>query len=79
MTVAIKKYIIRHEKKAVSYDTFSESLIQGSKNIANKPAILKEYKNTIDKILPFRIQHKRYINVCYRIQDTNKRWCCSYT
>ena len=40
MTVAIKvenlskKYIIRHETKSASYDTFSESLIQDSKNHA---------------------------------------------
>jgi lipopolysaccharide transport system ATP-binding protein len=31
-----KKYIIRHEKKSASYETFSDTLIQGSKNIANK-------------------------------------------
>jgi len=31
-----KKYIIRHEKKSGNYETFSDTLIQGSKNIANK-------------------------------------------
>jgi len=42
MTVAIKvenlskKYLIKHESKSVQYDTFSETLIQGSKNVANK-------------------------------------------
>ena len=42
MTVAIKvenlskKYIIHHENKLAHSETFSESLIQGSKNIANK-------------------------------------------
>lgn len=42
MTVAIKvenlskKYIISHEKKAQGYKTLSESLMQGSKRIANK-------------------------------------------
>ena len=42
MTVAIKvenlskKYIISHEKKTGNYETFNETLIQGSKSIANK-------------------------------------------
>ncbi|MCF7970201.1 MAG: ABC transporter ATP-binding protein [Methylococcaceae bacterium] len=42
MTVAIKvenlskKYIIKHEKKSGNYETFSDTLIQGSKNITNK-------------------------------------------
>jgi len=42
MTVAIKvenlskKYIIRHEKKSAHYETLSESLIQGGKDIANR-------------------------------------------
>ena len=42
MSVAIKveaiskKYIIRHEKESARYETLSESLIQGSKNIAAK-------------------------------------------
>jgi len=42
MTVAIKvenlskKYIIRHEKQTGNYETFSDTLIQGSKNFANK-------------------------------------------
>ena len=42
MSVAIKvenlskKYIIRHEKKTANYETFGETVIQGSKNIANK-------------------------------------------
>jgi lipopolysaccharide transport system ATP-binding protein len=42
MSVAIKvenlskKYIIRHEKKSAHYETFSDTLIQGRKNIANK-------------------------------------------
>lgn len=42
MSVAIKvenlskKYIIRHEKKSARYETFSESLIQGSKNIGSR-------------------------------------------
>ncbi len=42
MTVAIKvenlskKYIIQHEKKSAHYETLSESLIQGSKNVANR-------------------------------------------
>ncbi len=42
MTAAIKvenlskKYIISHEKKSAHYETFSETLIQGSKNIAKK-------------------------------------------
>ena len=42
MTAAIKvdnlskKYIIRHETKSASYDTFSESLIQSNKSLANK-------------------------------------------
>ena len=31
-----KKYIINHEKKSAHYETFSESLIQGSKKIAKK-------------------------------------------
>lgn len=31
-----KKYIIRHEKKSARYETFSDSLVQGSKKIANK-------------------------------------------
>ncbi|NOR70226.1 MAG: ATP-binding cassette domain-containing protein [Methylomarinum sp.] len=31
-----KKYIIRHERKSGNYETFSDTLIQGSKNIANK-------------------------------------------
>ena len=31
-----KKYIIRHEKKSVHYETFSDTLIQGSKKIAKK-------------------------------------------
>ena len=34
--ISAKKYIIRHEKKSASYETFSETFIQGSKNIANK-------------------------------------------
>ena len=42
MTVAIKvenlskKYLINHQKKSESYETFSDTLIQGSKNIAKK-------------------------------------------
>jgi len=42
MTVAIKvenlskKYIINYENKSGNYETHSDSLIQGSKNIANK-------------------------------------------
>jgi lipopolysaccharide transport system ATP-binding protein len=42
MAVAIKvenlskKYIIRHEKKSGSYETFSDTIVQGSKNIAKK-------------------------------------------
>ncbi len=42
MTIAIKvenlskKYIIKHEKKSAHYETFSDTLIQGSKNIAKK-------------------------------------------
>lgn len=42
MNVAIKvenlskKYIIRHEKKSGSYETFSDTIVQGSKNIAKK-------------------------------------------
>jgi len=42
MSVAIKvenlskKYIISHEKTSASYETFGETLIQGSKNVANK-------------------------------------------
>lgn len=42
MSIAIKvenlskKYIISHEKKSAHYETFSETLIQGSKNIAKK-------------------------------------------
>jgi len=42
MTVAIKvenlskKYIISHEKKTASYETFSDSLIQTGKNIGNR-------------------------------------------
>jgi lipopolysaccharide transport system ATP-binding protein len=31
-----KKYLIRHEKKSGSYETFSDTIIQGSKNIAKK-------------------------------------------
>lgn len=31
-----KKYIIRHEKKSGSYETFSDTIVQGSKNIAKK-------------------------------------------
>jgi len=31
-----KKYIISHEKKSAHYETFSETLIQGSKNFAKK-------------------------------------------
>jgi len=31
-----KKYIIQHEKKSAHYETLSESLIQGGKNIANR-------------------------------------------
>ena len=34
-----KKYIIRHEKKSGNYETFSETLIQSSKNIASKIAL----------------------------------------
>lgn len=42
MTVAIKvenlskKYLIKHEKQSAHYETFSETLIQGSKNFAKK-------------------------------------------
>jgi lipopolysaccharide transport system ATP-binding protein len=42
MTVAIKveslskKYIINHVKKSKSYETFSDTLVQGSKNIAKR-------------------------------------------
>lgn len=31
-----KKYVIRHEKKSARYEIFSESLMQGGKNIAKK-------------------------------------------
>lgn len=31
-----KKYIIRHENKSGSYQTLSDTLVQGSKNIAKK-------------------------------------------
>ena len=34
-----KKYIINHEKKSAHYETFSETLIQSSKNIASKIAL----------------------------------------
>jgi len=42
MSIAIKveslskKYIIQHEKKSAHYETLSESLIQGGKNVANR-------------------------------------------
>jgi len=48
MSVAIKvenlskKYIIRHQKKSGSYQTFSDTIIQGSRNIANKIIIHQE-------------------------------------
>lgn len=50
MSIAIKvenlskKYIIQHEKKTADYETFSESLIQGSKNLANK--IIQPFTHT---------------------------------
>ena len=31
-----KRYIIKHENKSGSYETFSDTLIQGSKSFANK-------------------------------------------
>ena len=50
MSVAIKvedlskKYIIQHEKKSANYETLSESLIQGGKNVANR--IIRPFSKT---------------------------------
>jgi len=50
MSIAIKaenlskKYIIQHEKKSAHYETLSESLIQGGKNVANR--IIHPFRKT---------------------------------
>jgi len=50
MSIAIKvenlskKYIIQHEKKSANYETLSESLIQGGKNVANR--IIHPFRKT---------------------------------